>query len=93
MDLTMTTFDTRVNGVPCKCSVVNYSKEVPMKVYGPGMGDCHPPEPEEFEFEILDRRGRRARWLDRYINEEVEMRLLAEFIEARAEYFTEPEYD
>ena len=68
-------FPTTINGIPCKCRVLHYSPAKPMVVYGPGQGDAHPPEPEEFAYELLDRRGRRASWLDRYITPDVDLRL------------------
>lgn len=84
-----TTFDTRVNGIPCQCRVVDYSSEVP-SVFRFGM--WHPPEPQVFDYEILDRRGRKAPWLERYLDDDVSMRLLSEFIEGKQDYFTEPDY-
>ena len=50
-----------------------------MQVYGSGQGDAHPPEPTEFEYEILDRRGRKAPWLEKYLTVADEERLLLEF--------------
>ena len=86
-------FDTRVNGIPCQCEVTAYIPSKPMRITGPGMGDCDPPEDEVFEYAIRDRRGRRATWLDKYVSDDVDMRLLCEFTEKKAEYFTEPDYD
>jgi hypothetical protein len=81
-------FPTTVNGIPCKCQVTHFLPAVPMKVYGPGMGDADPPEEEEFDFKLLDRRGRRATWLDRYISPSVQGRLSEEaHIMRQAEYF------
>lgn len=81
-------FTTRVNGIPCQCLVTNYAASIPMKVYGPGMGDASPPEPEEFDYEILDRRGRRANWLDKYITTQVHDRIAEEFtVMQMAEYY------
>ncbi len=51
-----------------------------MRVYGSGMGDADPPEYPEFDFEILDRNGRRAKWLDRYVTDEVADKLFTEFL-------------
>ena len=59
-------FPTKVNGIPCQCRVLQYTPEVPAKTYGPPE-DCYPSEPEEFDFELLDRKGKRASWLDRYV--------------------------
>lgn len=63
-------FATIVNGIPCQCHVLAYSKAVPGSFN-------HPPEGGEFEYELLDRNGRRATWLDRYINPVIDQ-LLAE---------------
>lgn len=38
-----------------------------------------PPEPEEFDFEILDRKGYPALWLARKVDEHVEFRLCHEY--------------
>jgi hypothetical protein len=46
-----------------------------MECYGIGMGEAHPPEEAEFEYELLDRRGRRAIWLEKYITPKVQERL------------------
>lgn len=73
-------FSTRVNGIPCKCRVDNYSPGVPMRIYGSGMGDADPPEPPEFEFTILDRTGYEAPWLQKYVTDSVEARLYEEFM-------------
>jgi hypothetical protein len=72
-------FASRINGIPCQIKVVDYSPGRPMIVYGSGYGDAHPPEPENFEYTILDRRGRRAEWLDRYVTSAVDARLLEEY--------------
>ena len=57
-------FQTKVCGIPCTVVVTLYRKAVPMRIYGSGMGDCDPPEPEEFEFHLLDRKGYSAQWLE-----------------------------
>ena len=71
-------FATKVNGVPCQCKVSHYTPPVPIHIYGSGIGDCLAPEPGEFEYEILDRRGTRARWLEKYITPAVDERLAEE---------------
>jgi len=78
-------FDTYVADIPCKCEVVLYTGYAPMRITGTGFGDADPPEEEEFEFEILDRTGHRARWLESKINESDEMRLLREYKELKDE--------
>jgi hypothetical protein len=53
------------------------------------MEDADPPEEGEFEFELLDRRGRPALWLDRYVTPEVVERLLEEFdVDQQAQYYS-----
>lgn len=76
-------FDTTVNGIPCQCKVLDYQPYLPMRITGTGYGDAIAPEDECFEFELLDRKGYRAKWLDRYINPAVESRLLNEFSRLR----------
>jgi hypothetical protein len=84
----MMVFDTKVNGISCKCVVTMYSPDMPMKVTGSGYGDAIAPEHEEFEFQLLDKRGYPAVWLEKYIDENVRDRLLEEFLVHRqAEYY------
>lgn len=71
-------FTTRVNGIPCKCEVTSFSPYVPMRITGSGQGDVDPPEEAEFEFNILDRRGREAPWLERYVTPTVIQNLFEE---------------
>ena len=81
-------FDTRVNGIPCVCKVLEYTPYIPMQVYGPGMGDAHPPESEVFEFALLDRSNKPAPWLEKYVTEAVSDRLLEEYrIMELADYY------
>lgn len=75
----ITTFNTRVNNIPCRCRVTNYEPAAPMRITGSGTGDCDPPEPAQFDFELLDSRGRRAEWLDKYLSPAVAAELFEEF--------------
>lgn len=77
------TFTTTVAGIPCRCRVTFYSHGVPMRTTGWGYGDADPPEPEEFEFDILDRRGYPAAWLERKLTDNDYDRLLSEYREKR----------
>lgn len=77
------TFHTRVHGIPCLCDVTFYSPGAPMRTTGWGYGDCDPDEPEEFEFDILDRRGYSAAWLERKLTDDDYDRLLSEYHEKR----------
>lgn len=76
-------FETRVNGIPCQCRVLNYEPSISYQVTGPGVGDCHPSEDGIFSFELLDRKSYKAPWLERYVNPNVEDRLYYEFLDAR----------
>lgn len=81
-------FDTRVNGIPCVCKVIDYSPYIPMQVYGPDMGDADPPEGATFDFAILDQRHKPAPWLEKYLTDADTDRLLKEFhILQRVEYY------
>lgn len=73
-------FDTTIDGIPCQCHVLYYRRAMPMHIYGSGMGDCHPPEDPEFEFEILDRNGYPAPWLEKHLTPDMEHDLLEEYI-------------
>lgn len=77
------TFMTTVAGIPCRCRVTFYSHGAPMRTTGWGYGDCDPDEPEEFEFDILDRRGYPAAWLERKLTDNDYDRLLSEYREKR----------
>lgn len=72
-------FPTQVSGIPCLCQVLSYSPERPMIITGSGFGDAEPPEPEDFDFELLDLNGRPARWLEKKLTEEDYYRLLKEY--------------
>ena len=71
-------FQTKVYGIPCTVVVTLYRKAIPMRIYGSGMGDCDPPEPEEFEFHLLDRKGYPAPWLEAKLTPDDYERLLEE---------------
>lgn len=72
-------FQTKVCGIPCTVVVTLYRKAVPMRIYGSGMGDCDPPEPEEFEFHLLDRKGYSAQWLEAKLTPVDEQQIYEDF--------------
>lgn len=76
-------FETRVAGIPCICKVTYFSPGAPGRYSGPPE-DCYPEEPVEFEFEILDSRGRPAEWLERKLTDQDSDRLCEEFLGMRA---------
>ena len=82
-------FPTRVNGIPCQCRVTTYSPPEPPIIYGSGFGDADPGAAEEFEFELLDKKGYRAKWLEEYITDKEELRLLGEYMN----YVSAMQYD
>lgn len=65
---------TRVAGIPCIVNVTRYSPEIPGRAFGPPE-DCSPDEPEEFEWELLDRKGYRAKWLEAKLTPQEETRI------------------
>ena len=82
-------FETKVHSIPCLCSVTNYSPYIPMRITGSGMGDADAPEGGEFDFDILDRRGRKAPWFEKYLQPADTDRLHEEFLYAvKAEEFS-----
>lgn len=83
------TFATQLQKIPCQCQVLHYSPALPMRITGTGFGDADPPEPEEFDYELLDTRGHRARWLERKATDEDDERFLREYLNIRAELSSE----
>lgn len=77
-------FETRVNGIPCQCEVTSYTPAYAGVLSGP-YEDAEEPLPAEWEFKILDRKGRPAPWLEKYITEKEIDRLFDEFQVARYE--------
>lgn len=63
--------------IECEALLTRYTPGRPMQVYGCGYGDAHPPEPEEFAFELY-RNGKRCRRLERILTDDDE----ADVIEA-----------
>ncbi len=76
-------FETTVSGIPCQCEVTHYQGPKDWKQHtfaGAGPGDCDPPEDEEFEFQILDRNGYPAPWLERKLTTDDPSRLQQEYL-------------
>lgn len=59
----------RVAGIPCIIAVTDYEKYIPAYTSG-RPEDCYPSEGGYGEWELLDRRGRRAEWLERKVNDD-----------------------
>lgn len=71
-------FPSRVNGIPCQVQITHFSPFIPAKTWGPPE-TCYEAEGGELEFSLLDRRGRHAAWLERYISPEVEAQIAEEY--------------
>ena len=70
----MSEFHTRVSGIPCICRVDYHTPEVPATWHEPAYGG-------DFDFTILDRRGRHAPWLEEKIKADDVPRLWTEYEE------------
>ena len=69
-------FDTTVHGIPCQCQVHYFTPFRPSRGIG---NEAQPPEPVEFSFILLDRKGYPAPWLEKYLNDDDFQRLLDEY--------------
>lgn len=82
-------FEHRVCGIPCIVVVTSWEAYVPAKTYGPPES-CYPEEGGCGEWEIRDRRGRPAAWLERKMSEEERERidgLIFEYMESQRDEF------
>ena len=66
-------FESRVAGIPCKVRVTHYTPYVPESWSGPAEGG-------DFEYELLDRKGYRAKWLEAKVTEADVERLEKEYL-------------
>ena len=55
-------FESKVAGIPCKVRVTYDTPYVPASYNGPAEGG-------DFEYELLDRKGYRAKWLEAKVTE------------------------
>ena len=70
----MTEFETRVCGIPCIIRVRYWEVYIPARVSGPPE-QCYPEEGGEGDWEILDRRGRPAPWLEAKLTDRERIRI------------------
>lgn len=83
-------FDTHVAGIPCQCEITYFEPVIPAYIEG-APENCTPEEGGAFEFNLLDRRGYKATWLEKKLSKSDESRLYEEFkLESRAEDFIDP---
>ena len=66
--------DTRIAGIPAKIEVTSYYPGRPARLTG-HPDTWYPPEYEELTFQVLDRRGRPAPWLERKLDEQDRRRI------------------
>ncbi len=70
---------TRVAGIPCQIEIKLFYPAAPMK-YWRFEEYWQPPQEAEIEWEILDRRGRPAPWLERKLSPAERRRIEGELI-------------
>lgn len=58
-----TTIDFKVCGIPCQIEVLSYDP-IAHGRFGGRPEDCYPDEGGESEWQLLDRNGYRAKWLE-----------------------------
>jgi hypothetical protein len=73
-----TTFETRVNGLPC-IAEVTYYEGTNFRINSTSLEPND--HPELIELTLLDRKGYRAKWLERYLTPEIQDQLLYEALE------------
>jgi hypothetical protein len=84
--------ETTVLGIPCGVVVDSYSAPRPAyigKFPGAGFGDAEPPEPEEIEWHLIDRKGYRADWLAERMTDADCRDVESELLQLRAERIEE----
>lgn len=67
----ITEIDSTVAGIPCRIGVVDYEAYVPAYTSGPPEY-CYPSEGGTADFHILDRKGYRAKWIERKLTSRME---------------------
>lgn len=71
-------FNSYVSGIPCQINVTNYTKvKGSYSFNAPSDWDYY--GYSEFEFEVFDRKGYRAKWLERKLTEGDNARLEEEY--------------
>ena len=64
----MTEFESTVCGIPCKIHITEWEMYMP-SVIRADPGDSHPEEGGYGNWEVLDRRGRPAPWLEKKLTD------------------------
>ena len=69
--------NTRISGIPCQVDVTTYQLYRPARLTG-HPDQYAPPEYEEINFTVFDRRGRPAPWLERKLDDADRKRIINE---------------
>ena len=82
----------KVSGIPCQAELISYA---PFRDNRRGHIDSWlPDDPAEMEFQILDRKGRYAEWLERKMTDEERWKIEEALEQALTEYSRDdPEAD
>lgn len=78
-------FKTEIDGTLCICRVVSHSASTPMEITGWGFGDCEPPDPGEFEYELYHLDDTPAPELEGLVTDDDDERLGREYLKFDAE--------
>ncbi|MCA1806485.1 MAG: hypothetical protein LC687_01265 [Actinobacteria bacterium] len=70
--------ETTIAGIPCIVNVLDYTPS-DNRLVRPT--DIDPPEPEDWELEVLDTKGNRADWLWRKLTDDEERRIINDWLE------------
>lgn len=79
--------NTKISGIPCQVEVTRFYKYRAATIWGHPDGWA-PAEPEEISFQVLDRRGRAAPWLEAKLDDADRVRIereLSDYIKRERE--------
>lgn len=70
---------TTICGIPCQVEVTHFSAAIQGKINAE-VDYCYAPEDAEIEYQVLDRRGRPAPWLERKLTDAERGRIETELL-------------
>jgi len=70
---------TQIQGIPCEVKYTTHSRSSPAKTNA-APEHCYPAEPAEIDFEVFDRKGYPAAWLEEKMTEEDVRRIEGEVL-------------
>lgn len=71
-------FKSKVAGIPCIIEIIYYSPGTNFLIHSQSL---EPNDDPEFEFDVLDRKGYRAAWLERKLTDDDKDRIWSEYLE------------